>query len=135
MNGSSAAKSPESAPRKRLMKEILKSSIGGMHFSTKLLYGASLSLRNRKKFKRMKKSNKKVLQENLLTEDSIPADMGPSTSDSDPAGTIKHSHKRANCKDANDLCSNEPTSQLVKEVSGATGGLHEPAGEYFSAAK
>lgn len=136
---SSLAKSPESTPRQRLMKEILKSRVGGTHLSTKMLYGASLSLRKRKRFKRMKKNSKNVLQEHLVTEDLAPADIGPSTSsNSDSVGSFKHTHKRghsscvreklgANCNDVDDSCSKEPNSQLVNGIVSGPIGLEESA--------
>lgn len=138
---SSTAKSLEITPRQRLMKEIMKNRIGGTHLSTKMLYGVSLSLRKSKRFKRTKKSSKNVVQEHLLPEDCAPADMGPSTSDSDPVRSFKQSHKKgystcdrgeklgANCKDVDDSCIKEPNSQLVNGVSSATIGLGESAGE------
>lgn len=92
-NGLSRAKSSETTPRQRLMKQILKSKIG-MHLSTKMLFGVSLGLRKRKRFRRTKNNSKSVMQQHLLAEDIVLADMGPSTSDSDLVGSFKNFRKR-----------------------------------------
>ncbi|XP_021730953.1 ubiquitin carboxyl-terminal hydrolase 23-like [Chenopodium quinoa] len=137
MNG--PVKSLESAPRQSLMKDILKSSVGGMHFSTKVLYRASLAVRKSRRFKRMKKNIKIILQDHLPTEDFASADMGPSTSDSGSVGTSKRScHKKgdspcvreeenleAHCKDVNDSCSKEQNHQPLNGVPSASTGLEE----------
>ncbi|XP_021763085.1 ubiquitin carboxyl-terminal hydrolase 23-like [Chenopodium quinoa] len=133
MNGPSV-KSPESAPRQSSMKDILKSSIGGMHFSTKVMYRASLAVRKSRRFKRMKKNIKIVPQDLLPTEDFASVDMGPSTSDSGSVGNSKGCHKKgdspcvrevknsgAHCKDVNDSCSKEQSHQPVNVPSASTG--------------
>lgn len=76
MNGSS--KHPDCNRRRKLMKKILKTGVG-MHLSTRMLYGASLSLKKRRRCKTAKQSEKNVLHNNMLTEGPVSAHVGPET--------------------------------------------------------
>ncbi|XP_074278951.1 uncharacterized protein LOC141602722 [Silene latifolia] len=59
--------------RRGPVKKISKSRAVGMHLSTKMLYFAAVSLRKRKKSKKMKQQSKLNLPEKLLNEEGLPA--------------------------------------------------------------
>lgn len=84
MSGTCTIKSSENTPRPKLATQMLQFSIPVSRLSTKILYGASVGMSMRKKFKRIKRS--KIVLQNQ-------ADMGPSTSNSDSVFNFKHSRK------------------------------------------
>ena len=76
MNGST--KHPDCNQRRKLKKNILKTRMG-MHLSTRMLYGASLSLKKRRRCKNAKQSEKKLLHNSMIADGLDSADVGTAT--------------------------------------------------------
>ncbi|KAK9274888.1 hypothetical protein L1049_022142 [Liquidambar formosana] len=73
-------------PHRKPKKKVLKCRVANMHFGPNILFGASLSLRKKKKHK----WNKRRTLEKLLNE----TDMGPSTSEITRKVSLASTHSR-----------------------------------------
>ncbi|KAM7263898.1 hypothetical protein ACFE04_001581 [Oxalis oulophora] len=70
----------DSMPKRKLKKKFLKSQSSHMHVGLNL-FNSSLALRKKKKHIRVKTLNSVEISRNWLGESSVPADLGPSTSE------------------------------------------------------
>lgn len=79
LNGPLYMIAPDQKPHRRVKKKVLKCRLASMHLGSNILYGASLSLRKKKKHKL---STKRSLGVNNLTQEHLEEiDLGPSTSE------------------------------------------------------
>ncbi|KAF8393036.1 hypothetical protein HHK36_021277 [Tetracentron sinense] len=78
-------------------KKLLKCRVASMHLGSNLLFRSSLSLRKKKKHKRSKRRAIELrgfTQEDLLDEDCISSDLGPSTSEKTRTVALDSTHSR-----------------------------------------